>query len=52
MNYGYQEIVTLMNLQDAGLFKLKDKKAPGYFEWNWQKVQDSLGLLDESINLM
>ena len=27
MNYGYQEMVTLMNLQDAGLFRMKyDKK--------------------------
>ena len=40
LNYGYQEMVTLMNLEDAGLFKLKDKKAPGYFDWNWNKIKD------------
>ena len=40
MNYGYQEIVTLMNLSDAGLFKLKDKKAAGYFDWNWQRIKE------------
>jgi vacuolar protein sorting-associated protein 33B len=40
MNYGYQEMVTLMNLSDAGLFKLKDKKSTGYFDWNWQRIKD------------
>lgn len=51
MNYGYQEMVTLMNLSDAGLFKLKDKKAPGYFDWNWQKIKDGLKLInDEGVN--
>ena len=39
MNYGYQEIVTLMNLQDSGLLRLKDKKAPGYIDWNWEKIK-------------
>jgi hypothetical protein len=52
MNYGYQEIVTLMNLQDAGLFKLKDKKAPGYMEWNWEKIKTSLELLNEECNMV
>lgn len=52
MNYGYQEIVTLMNLQDAGLFKLKDKKAPGYFDWNWEKIKNVLNLVNEDINLV
>lgn len=51
MNYGYQEITTLMNLQDAGLFKLKDKKAPGYFEWNWEKIKTSLDLVNTETNL-
>jgi hypothetical protein len=33
MNYGYQEMVTLVNLQDAELFKQKlDKKQEGYFD--------------------
>ena len=39
-----------MNLQDAGLLKLKDKKAHNYFDWQWQKIQDSLGLLNEENN--
>jgi hypothetical protein len=53
MNYGYQEMVTLMNLSDAGLFKIKDKKMPGYFDWNWQKIKESLKLVnDEGVNFM
>lgn len=39
-------MVTLMNLADAGLFKLKDKKAPGYFDWNWEKIKTSLNLIN------
>lgn len=51
MNYGYQEMVTLMNLADAGLFKLKDKKAPGYFDWNWTKIKENLNLINaEGVN--
>ena len=50
MNYGYQEIVTLMKLQDAGLLKLKDKKAPGYFDWNWDKITAALNLVNENVN--
>ena len=30
MNYGYQELITLMNLQDAKLLRVKDKK----FDWS------------------
>ena len=30
MNYGYSEIITLMNLQDAKLLRVKDKK----FDWS------------------
>ena len=53
MNYGYQEMVTLMNLSDAGLFKLKDKKAPGYFDWNWQRIKEQYKLInDEGVNHM
>ena len=53
MNYGYQEMVTLMNLSDAGLFKVKDKKMPGYFDWNWLKIKESLKLVnDEGVNFM
>lgn len=51
MNYGYQEMVTLMNLQDAGLFRMKfDKKQPEYFDWNWQKIKDTFNLIDEGMN--
>jgi len=53
MNYGYQEMITLLNLQEAGLFKLKDKKAPGYFDWNWNKIKDNFKLVnDEGVNFM
>jgi hypothetical protein len=52
MNYGYQEMITLMNLQDSGMFKLKDKKAPGYFDWNWEKIKTSLDLLNEECNMI
>jgi len=50
MNYGYQEIITLMNLQDAGLFKEKNKKAVGYFDWNWEKIKSSFSLINEELN--
>lgn len=52
MNYGHHEIVTLMNLQDAGLLKVKDKKAPGYFDWNWEKIKTALDLLNEECNMV
>jgi hypothetical protein len=29
MNYGFPEVITLMNLQDAKLLRVKDKK----FDW-------------------
>lgn len=36
-NYGYEEIITMMNLQDAKLFRVKDKK----LDWNKiKKVRD------------
>mmetsp|Transcript_9085 Transcript_9085/g.12359 ORF Transcript_9085/g.12359 Transcript_9085/m.12359 type:complete len:81 (+) Transcript_9085:1404-1646(+) len=42
MCYGYQEIATILNLQDARLLKLRDKR----FDWN--KIKSELGLvLDE-----
>ena len=51
LNYGYQEMVTLMNLQDAGLFRQKlDKKQPGYFDWNWEKIKTTFNLIDENMN--
>lgn len=43
MNYGYQEMITLMNMQDAGLIKLKDKKN----DWNWEKIKNILDLLPD-----
>lgn len=51
MNYGYQEMVTLMNLADAGIFKMKDKKAPGYFDWNWDKIKTNLKLINSEVNV-
>jgi len=39
-----------MNLQDAGLFRLKDKKAPGYFDWQWEKIKTQLDLVDYNFN--
>ena len=44
-------MVTLMNLSDAGIFKLKDKKAPGYFDWNWDKIKTSLNLISSEANV-
>lgn len=43
MNYGYQEMVTLMNMQDAGLIRLKDKKD----SWNWDKIKSQFNLVSE-----
>ena len=44
MCYGYQEIATVLNLQDARLLKQRDKR----FDWN--KIKSELNLLvdDES----
>ena len=50
MCYGYQEIVTLMNLQEAGLLKEKNKKAIGYFDWNWNKIKESYQLVNEEFD--
>ena len=33
MNYGFQEVLTLMNLQDARLFRAKDKRM------DWSKLK-------------
>jgi hypothetical protein len=41
-----------MNLQEAGLLKEKNKKAQGYFDWNWQKIKDTYQLVNEEINLL
>jgi hypothetical protein len=42
--YGYDEIPTLMNMQDAGLLKLKDKKL------NWANLKKSFKLVNEEVN--
>ena len=35
------------------MFKLKDKKAPGYFDWNWNKIKEQFNLVnDEGVNFM
>ena len=41
-------------MQDAGLFKLRDKRAPGYFDWNWDKIKTNFNLLpneEEGVNM-
>lgn len=43
MNYGYQEMITLMNMQDAGLIKIKDRKD----NWNWEKIKSAFNLVSE-----
>ena len=43
MCYGYSEIITLMNLQDAGLFRVKEKKDV----WNWEKIKSTFNLVSE-----
>ena len=43
MNYGYQEMITLMNLQDAGLIRVKEKKEV----FNWDKIKDTFNLVSE-----
>lgn len=38
INYGYNELVTLMNLQDAGLLKAFDTTK----KWDWNKIKSDL----------
>ena len=45
MCYGYQEISTILNLQDARLLKVRDKK----FDWN--KIKQELSLVNEEVKL-
>ena len=49
MCYGHQEIVTLMNLQDAGLLKLEDKNAQRR-GWNFEKIDELFGLVNRDSN--
>lgn len=37
-----------MNLQDAGLFKLKDKNTG----WDWAKIKESYNLVNPDINFL
>lgn len=45
MNYGYQDIVTLMNLEDAGL--LKRRKDTGEAWWDWKTVASTFDLVEK-----
>lgn len=45
MNYGYQEIITLMNLQDSKLLRVKDKKL------DWNKVKKAFKLINEEVRI-
>ena len=45
MCYGYQEIATILNLQDSRLFKLRDKR----FDWN--KIKNELQLINETVRI-
>ena len=40
LNYGYGELVTLMNLQDAGLFKPEEKG------WDWTGIKKAYDLVN------
>lgn len=45
MCYGYQEIATIMNLQDSRLLKLRDKR------FDWPKIKSELQLINEEIKI-
>ncbi len=45
MNYGYQEIITLMNMQDGRLLRVKDKKL------DWTKVKKTFKLINEEVRI-
>ena len=45
MCYGYNEIATMLNLQDSKLFKLKDKS------FDWKKVKNEFNLIAEEVNI-
>ena len=44
--YGYQEINTLINLQEAGLFKVKGKE-----QIDWKKLKTKFSLISEEVNI-
>jgi len=43
--YGYQEIATMLNMQDSRLFKVKDKKM------DWGKVKNEFRLINEEVKV-
>jgi len=45
MCYGYQEISTILNLQDARLLKVRDKK------FDWDKLKSELNLVNEEVKI-
>jgi len=45
MSYGYQEIATILNLQDSRLLKVRDKK------FDWKQIKDELNLVEEALNI-
>ena len=45
MCYGYQEIATILNLQDSRLLKIRDKR----FDWN--KIKSELDLVNEEVKI-
>lgn len=45
MCYGYQEVATILNLQDSRLLKVRDRK----FEWD--KIKSELNLVNEEIRI-
>eukprot|EP00347_Sterkiella_histriomuscorum_P010829 403374767 len=45
MNYGYQEVITLMNLQDSKLLRVKDKRL------DWPKLKKAFKLINEETRI-
>ena len=43
--YGYKEIATMLNMQDARLFKLRDKKM------DWKKIKNEFKLINENVKI-
>ena len=48
LNYGYHELVTLINLEESGLLNRKPlllQKNSSKIEWNWVKIQETFKLI-------
>lgn len=43
--YGYQELITLMNMQDSMLLRAKDKR------FDWPKMKKVFGLINEEVKI-